>query len=97
MVIDEVIPYIEQHFPAIRGREGRALSGISYGGIGTGNIGLRHPDLFSSLHQISGMGLPGLCNGQDANAVKRAALGLASPTFGQSCHNALGLPVPPNL
>jgi hypothetical protein len=39
----------------------------------------------------------GLCNGQDANAVKRAALGQPSPSFGQHCHNALGVPVPPNL
>ena len=37
----------------------------------------------------------GLCNGQDANAVKRAALGDPTPSFGQRCHNALGLAVPP--
>ncbi len=37
------------------------------------------------------------CNGQDANAVKRAALGEPGPTFGQNCHNALGLAVPPDL
>jgi hypothetical protein len=37
------------------------------------------------------------CNGQDANAVKRAALGQPSPLFGQHCHNAVGTPVPPNL
>jgi len=30
----------------------------------------------------------GVCNGQDANAVQRIALGLPSPTFGQSCPNA---------
>jgi S-formylglutathione hydrolase FrmB len=58
MVLNELIPYVEKYFPAIAGRAGRALTGISYGGIGTGNIGLRHPDMFSSLHQISGMGLP---------------------------------------
>ena len=39
----------------------------------------------------------GACNGQDANAVKRAALGEPGPTFGQNCHNALGIPVPPDL
>ncbi|TMA24138.1 MAG: hypothetical protein E6J87_24385 [Deltaproteobacteria bacterium] len=39
----------------------------------------------------------GACNGQDANAVKRAALDLASPLFGQNCHNAIGAPVPPDL
>jgi len=37
------------------------------------------------------------CNGQDANAVKRAALGQSSPTFGPHCHNATGEPVPPGL
>jgi len=40
----------------------------------------------------------GSCNGQDANAVKRAALGgQPNPLFGQNCHNALGIPVPPDL
>jgi hypothetical protein len=39
----------------------------------------------------------GLCNGQDANATQREALGLESPAFGQNCHNAIGLPVPPGL
>jgi hypothetical protein len=37
------------------------------------------------------------CNGQDANAVKRAALGAPSPNFGQNCHNATGEPLPPGL
>jgi len=38
------------------------------------------------------------CNGQDANAVKRAALGLApNPLFGQNWRNAIGTPVPPGL
>ena len=39
----------------------------------------------------------GVCNGQDANAVKRAALGEPGPTFGQNCHNARGIRVPPGL
>jgi hypothetical protein len=39
----------------------------------------------------------GVCNGQDATAVRMIGLGLPSPTFGQSCHNALGIPVPADL
>jgi hypothetical protein len=58
MLTNEVIPYVERHFPVIADRSGRAMSGISYGSIGTGHIGLRRPDLFSSLHQISGQGPP---------------------------------------
>jgi Putative esterase len=58
MFTNEVIPYVERHFPVIAARSGRALSGISYGSIGTGHIGLRRPDMFSSLHQISGQGPP---------------------------------------
>ena len=30
----------------------------------------------------------GMCNGQDANAVKAAALGSPRPLFGQNCQNA---------
>jgi hypothetical protein len=41
--------------------------------------------------------LTDLCNGQDANAVKRAALGQPGPTFGQNCHNATGEPLPPGI
>ena len=37
------------------------------------------------------------CDGQDSNAVRRIALGLETPAFGQNCHNALGIPVPPGL
>ena len=40
----------------------------------------------------------GECNGQDANAVQRAALGAQpNPLFGQRCHNATGEPIPADL
>jgi S-formylglutathione hydrolase FrmB len=58
MFTEEVMPYVDRHFPVIADRSGRALSGISYGSVGTGHIGLRRPDLFSSLQMISGVGLP---------------------------------------
>jgi hypothetical protein len=58
MFTDELIPYVERYLPVIAAREGRALGGISYGSVGTGHIGLRQPDLFSSLQMISGVGLP---------------------------------------
>lgn len=57
MVTQELIPYVDAHFPVIAARSGRALGGISYGGVGTGHIGLRWPDLFASLQQTSGVGL----------------------------------------
>lgn len=58
MIIDELIPYVEAHLPAIPGRSGRVLGGLSYGSIGTGIIGLHHPDMFSGLQMMSGGGFP---------------------------------------
>lgn len=67
MIIRELIPYVEQHFPAIAGRSGRALGGVSYGSIGTGIIGLTYPDHFSSLLMMSGVGVvwPNPCSVED--------------------------------
>jgi S-formylglutathione hydrolase FrmB len=62
-VFDEILPYVESHLPTRSGREWRALAGTSLGGYGSYQIGLVHPDLWSSLGSVSGalniMLLPG--------------------------------------
>jgi S-formylglutathione hydrolase FrmB len=52
--LDELIPYVETTFPVGRGRDWRALVGESLGGYGSYTIGLRHPDLFTSISSVSG-------------------------------------------
>ncbi len=54
-VVDELIPYVEAHFPVGRTRASRALAGTSLGGYGSYAIGLTHPDLFASLGAVSGI------------------------------------------
>jgi hypothetical protein len=53
-LLDELIPYVDAHFPVGVGRAWQALLGESLGGYGSYAIGLRHPDLFASLGTVSG-------------------------------------------
>jgi S-formylglutathione hydrolase FrmB len=63
-VTDELVPYVEAHFPVGRGRDWRALAGTSLGGYGSYALGLAHPDFFASIGAVSGIMnillLPGL-------------------------------------
>jgi enterochelin esterase-like enzyme len=54
MLIEEVIPDIDQNFRTIADREHRAMAGLSMGGGQTYQIGLRHLDTFSHLGLFSG-------------------------------------------
>ncbi len=49
IIIDELMPHIEQQFCVIQAREGRAIGGISRGGFWATSIAFRHPELFSAL------------------------------------------------
>jgi enterochelin esterase-like enzyme len=49
VVVNELIPYIEDHYCAWPGREARALGGISRGGYWSLEIAFRHPDLVASV------------------------------------------------
>ncbi|QJW92281.1 esterase [Spirosoma taeanense] len=51
--IKDIIPYVEQHYNVSNRREGRALAGLSMGGIQTMNIALWNPELFSYVLPLS--------------------------------------------
>jgi enterochelin esterase-like enzyme len=53
-LVRDVVPWIDSHLPTIRTRAGRALAGLSAGGFGAVDIGLRHPTLFGTLESWSG-------------------------------------------
>jgi hypothetical protein len=42
-----VLPFIEEHYPSIKGRAGRLLLGFSKSGWGAFSLLLRHPDVFA--------------------------------------------------
>jgi len=52
-IVNELIPYIDAHYRTISERASRGLAGHSMGGYGTMRIGMRHPDLFSSIYLLS--------------------------------------------
>lgn len=50
----EVPDYIETHYPAIRDRKARAITGLSMGGHGGLFLGFRHADRFGACGSMSG-------------------------------------------
>ena len=73
-VADELVTYIDGHYRTIPERASRGLTGHSMGGYGTIRIGMKRPDVFSSMYVMSpccmearmGGGGPGL---QQAEAI----------------------------
>lgn len=57
-VVDEVIPFVEQYFPAGTGRDWRVVEGRSQGGFGAIKLGLEYPDVFASAGAVSGGSIP---------------------------------------
>jgi enterochelin esterase-like enzyme len=53
-VVHEVVPWVDSHLPALRSRQASTIAGLSAGGYGAVDIGLRHPDLFGTLESWSG-------------------------------------------
>jgi enterochelin esterase-like enzyme len=52
-VSHDVVAYIDAHYRTIPNRMSRGLAGHSMGGYGASRIGMRHPDVFSSLYIMS--------------------------------------------
>ncbi|HEU5477233.1 MAG TPA: alpha/beta hydrolase-fold protein [Gaiellaceae bacterium] len=53
-LVHDVVPWVDAHLPAARTRSERAIAGLSAGGFGAVDIGLRHPRLFGTLEAWSG-------------------------------------------
>jgi enterochelin esterase-like enzyme len=52
-VAHELVSYIDSHYRSIPGAASRGLAGHSMGGYGTVRIGMKNPDIFSSLYILS--------------------------------------------
>lgn len=52
--INELLPYIDAHYPTIADRSHRAVTGLSMGGHGAFYLGVRHRDLFGAVASMSG-------------------------------------------
>lgn len=62
-LVNDLIPYIEENYSVLPGRENRAIAGFSMGGRETLFIGLSRPDLFAYVGAIAPA--PGLVPGKD--------------------------------
>lgn len=51
-LVHDVIPWVDAHLPTLPGE--RVLAGLSAGGFGAVDIGLRHPTLFTTLESWGG-------------------------------------------
>lgn len=52
--IDQLIPWIDAHYPTIDSMHGRAIAGLSSGGFGAMSYASRNPDLFTAVAAFSG-------------------------------------------
>jgi enterochelin esterase-like enzyme len=63
------VSYIDSHYRTIPNRASRGLAGHSMGGYGTIRIGMKHPEVFSSIYALSACCLDsGMNPPQPANA-----------------------------
>jgi len=52
-IADDLVAYVDSHYRTIANRLSRGLGGHSMGGYGTVRIGMKRPDVFSSLYIMS--------------------------------------------
>lgn len=52
-VAHELVAYIDKHYRTLATRASRGLAGHSMGGYGTVRLGMKYPDVFSSLYSMS--------------------------------------------
>lgn len=72
-VANELVSYVDTHYRTIPDSGSRGLAGHSMGGYGTIRIGMKHPDVFSSIYALSACCLtPSLNMQQGSTAMTRA-------------------------
>jgi S-formylglutathione hydrolase FrmB len=52
-VAEDLVAYMDKNYRTIATRDGRGLAGHSMGGYGTIRIGMKRPDVFSSIYALS--------------------------------------------
>ncbi len=53
-ITKELVPLIDKNYKTIKGRTGRAISGLSMGGHGAMYLAFRHQDIFGAVGSMSG-------------------------------------------
>ena len=73
-VSEELVAYIDSHYRTIAQVASRGLAGHSMGGYGTIKIGMKHPEVFSSLYILSPCCMVPNLNPQSPAMAKAAAI-----------------------
>ena len=103
-IAQDLVAYVDSHYRTLATRASRGLAGHSMGGYGAIRIGMKRPDVFSSLYVLSGCCLTAQLNprpeGMKASAAIRtreaAEQAAAAPGFGPSTNLAFGAAWSPN-
>ena len=69
-LVDDVVPWVDEHLRTVAREPGRALEGLCAGGFGAIDIGLRHPGLFGTLGSWEGYFAPIFHDGPFAGAAR---------------------------
>ena len=77
-IADDLVAYVDGHYRTLANRASRGLAGHSMGGYGTIRIGMKRPDVFSSLYTLSSC-----CLMNDPAAFARRPAPPAPPPSGQ--------------
>jgi S-formylglutathione hydrolase FrmB len=78
-LVNDVLPWVDAHLPTIGAPPDRILAGLSAGGYGAADIGIRHPSLFGTIESWGGYFHP-LRDGPFKNA-DQATLSAHDPTL----------------
>src|SRR5687767_5964464 len=103
-VADDLVAYMDKNYRTIASRMSRGLAGHSMGGYGTIRIGMKRPDVFSSLYIMSACCLAANRNPRpeamaEAEAIRtreRAEEAARAPGFGPSVNLASAAAWSPN-
>ena len=103
-IAQDLVAYIDSHYRTIATRMSRGLAGHSMGGYGTIRIGMKRPDVFSSLYSMSACCLDANANPRPetlapAEAIKtreQAEEAARAPGFGPSASLASAAAWSPN-
>jgi enterochelin esterase-like enzyme len=82
-IAEDLVSYVDGHYRTIANRASRGLAGHSMGGYGTIRIGMKRPDVFSSLYILSAC-----CLMNDPAAFARRAAAPASAAPGSPSGSA---------
>jgi enterochelin esterase family protein len=76
-IVGDIIPFVEKAYRTLRGRENRAITGLSMGGGIAINIGLKRLDMFANVGEFSA----GIFGGVAAGAYPEFEFEKVSPGF----------------